>query len=329
MTMVEPGTQRAGVAHLALWAPVKPGFVPGAEGFTCVQRLRLLLRTLDAIRLAGRETPLFDSPFPHSVGRFGPLQSFRHALVPPEVGSAGEPPAPPTAAAGPVATFLGRHLRRRLGALPARRLPRPGAAAGCDRRQLRRLPPVVEAWRRRLHPLGAPAGLCDAESALSVVDQRAVEAVERMQRSTDDPARARGAAPGADRADAAMPHPHAGAARAGGHAGAGRSDRPRRARQDRHRPVHGVMQDPDAPELLMGGGAWPGAEGYDDPKTPHACPGHGLSTGVLMGIVSAPVLGVLFNSANGLMNVAGARKMGMGEHRMPVNGHRSVALVEH
>jgi hypothetical protein len=97
MTMVKSSTQLAGVADLALLAPVKPGFVPGAEGFTHAQRLRLLLRTLNAIRLAGRETPLFDSPFPDSVGRFGLLQSFRYALVPPEIGSAGEAPAPPTA----------------------------------------------------------------------------------------------------------------------------------------------------------------------------------------------------------------------------------------
>jgi len=80
------------VADLASLAPAKPGFVPGAEGYTFVQRLKALLRTVNAIRLTGRETPLFDSPFPDAVGRFGLLQSFRYALVPPEIGSAGEPP---------------------------------------------------------------------------------------------------------------------------------------------------------------------------------------------------------------------------------------------
>jgi hypothetical protein len=54
--------------------------------------------------------------------------------------------------------------------------------------------------------------------------------------------------------------------------------------------LHGVMQDPAAPDLLMWGGAWRGAKGYEDLKTLHACPGYGLSTGVLMGIVSALVL---------------------------------------
>jgi Dyp-type peroxidase family len=54
--------------------------------------------------------------------------------------------------------------------------------------------------------------------------------------------------------------------------------------------LHGVMQDPAAHELLMWGGAWRGTQGYEDLKALHACPGYGLSTGVLMGIVSALVL---------------------------------------
>jgi hypothetical protein len=36
----------------------------------------------------------------------------------------------------------------------------------------------------------------------------------------------------------------------------------------------------------MWGGAWRGGDGPAELKTPHACPGYGLSTGVLMGLVA-------------------------------------------
>lgn len=196
MTMVKSGMQLAGVADLALLAAVKPGFVPGAEGFTYGQRLRLLLRTLNAIRLAGRETPLFDSPFPDSVGRFGMLQSFRYALVPPEIGSAGEAPAPADRLPPGVwrlflsVTFDGgwepylRVVYRDLGPLL------DTIFANCDGYR--------PSWKhgydgyiRWVRQQDVPAGLFYAESPFSVVDQRYFEAVERLQRSTDDPARAR------------------------------------------------------------------------------------------------------------------------------------------
>jgi Dyp-type peroxidase family len=50
--------------------------------------------------------------------------------------------------------------------------------------------------------------------------------------------------------------------------------------------LHGVMQDPNAAEELMfGGSRTPGPL-----KTQHACPGHGMATGVLLGIVSSILL---------------------------------------
>ena len=196
MNQVKSSTQLAGVADLALMAPVKPGFVPGAEGFTHAQRLKLLLRTVNAIRLAGRETPLFDSPFPDSVGRFAMLQGFRYALVPPEIGSAGEAPLPADRLPPGVwrlflsVTFDGgwepylRVVYRDLGPLL------DTIFANCDgyRSSWAHGYDDYIRWVRRQE---VPAGLFYAESALSVVDQRYFEAVDRLQRSTDDPARAR------------------------------------------------------------------------------------------------------------------------------------------
>jgi hypothetical protein len=55
--------------------------------------------------------------------------------------------------------------------------------------------------------------------------------------------------------------------------------------------LHGVMQDPEAPELMMFGGSLKGK--LDEPtdlKTVHACPGYGMATGVLMGMISTLLL---------------------------------------
>ncbi|MEN9630215.1 MAG: hypothetical protein RJA10_3443, partial [Pseudomonadota bacterium] len=54
--------------------------------------------------------------------------------------------------------------------------------------------------------------------------------------------------------------------------------------------LHGVMQHPDAHELLMWGGAWQGDATYPSMQTVHACPGYGMSTGVLMGLVAGLLL---------------------------------------
>jgi hypothetical protein len=54
--------------------------------------------------------------------------------------------------------------------------------------------------------------------------------------------------------------------------------------------LHGVMQDPQAPDLMMWGGTWRGDPAYPDLHTLHACPGYGMSTGVLLGIAAGLVL---------------------------------------
>ena len=87
--------------HLALLAPVKPGFVEGFESVTYARRLEAVLKTLNAIRLATRESSLAAKPFPDTVGRFGLLQMFRYAIVPPALGSAGEEVDPATRAPKP------------------------------------------------------------------------------------------------------------------------------------------------------------------------------------------------------------------------------------
>ncbi|MBC7991648.1 MAG: Dyp-type peroxidase [Rhizobacter sp.] len=95
MTTTKMSTQLAGIANLALLAPIKPGFVEGYETLTYAKRLESLLKTLDAIRHATREAALEPSLFPDAVGRVGLLHSFRYAIVPPDVGSAGEIPPEP------------------------------------------------------------------------------------------------------------------------------------------------------------------------------------------------------------------------------------------
>jgi Dyp-type peroxidase family len=95
MSSIKMSTQLAGIANLALLAPIKPGFIEGYEAMTYAKRLESLLKTLDAIRHATREAALAQSLFPDSVKRFGLLHSFRYAIVPPDVGSAGEIPAVP------------------------------------------------------------------------------------------------------------------------------------------------------------------------------------------------------------------------------------------
>jgi Dyp-type peroxidase family len=196
MDQVKSSTQLAGVADLALLAPVKPGVVPGAEGFTHAQRLQLLLRTVNAIRAASRETPLFDSPFPDSVGRFGLLHAFRYALVPPEIGSQGEVPAAPGQMRPGVfrlflsVTFDGgwepylRVVYRDLGPLL------DTIFANCSDYRSSWAHPYDDyiRWVRRQE---APAGIFYAESPMTVIDQRYLRQVERLQLVTADPAQAR------------------------------------------------------------------------------------------------------------------------------------------
>lgn len=196
MDLVKPSTQLAGVADLALIAPVKPGVVPGAEGFTYAKRLQLLLRTVNAIRNASRESPLFDPILPDSVGRFGLLHSFRYAIVPPEVGSQGEAPAEPWQMRPGVhrlflsVTFDGgwepylRVIYRDLGPLL------DTIFSNCTGYTASRTHSFDEyiRWVRRQE---APAGAFYAESPMTVLDQRYLREVERQYQQTTDPAQAR------------------------------------------------------------------------------------------------------------------------------------------
>lgn len=201
MDQVKSSTQLAGVADLALIAPVKPGVVPGAEAFTYAKRLQLLLRTVNAIRSASRETPLYDSPIPDSVGRFGLLHSFRYALVPPEIGSQGEAPTEPGRMLPGVyrlflsVTFDGgwepylRVIYRDLGPLL------DTIFSNCSDYLASWKYPYDDyiRWVRRQE---APAGAFYSESPMTVIDQRYLRTVERLQREADDPWRAREAIAG-------------------------------------------------------------------------------------------------------------------------------------
>lgn len=196
MDPMKSSTQLAGVADLALLAPVKPGVVPGAEGFTHAQRLQLLLRTVNAIRSASRETPLYDSPFPDSVGRFGLLHAFRYALVPPEIGSQGEvPDAPGQMRPGVSRLFLSvtfdggwepylRVVYRDLGPL----LDTIFCNCSGYRASWAHSYDDYIRWVRRQE---APAGIFYAESPMTVIDQRYLRQVERLQLEAADPAQAR------------------------------------------------------------------------------------------------------------------------------------------
>jgi Dyp-type peroxidase family len=196
MSLVKASTQLAGVADLALIASVKPGVVPGAEGFTYARRLELLLRTVGAIRRASREVPLFDSPLPDSVGRFGLLHAFRYALVPPDIGSQGEAPHPPGEMHPGVyrlflsVTFDGgwepylRVIYRDLGPLLDTIFSNcTGYRASSTH--------SFDSYIRWVRAQEAPAGIFYAESPMTVIDQRYLRQVERLQRDAADPWQAR------------------------------------------------------------------------------------------------------------------------------------------
>lgn len=196
MDQVKSSTQLAGVADLALIAPVKPGVVPGAEGFTYAKRLQLLLRTVGAIRSASRETPLFDPILPDSVGRFGLLHAFRYAIVPPEIGSQGEqPPGPGQLLPGVHRLFLSvtfdggwepylRVIYRDLGPLLDTIFSNCSGYCASSRHSF----DTYIRWVRRQE---APGGIFYAESPMTVIDQRYLREVERRYREAADPAAAR------------------------------------------------------------------------------------------------------------------------------------------
>ena len=81
-------TQFRGLTDLTVLAKVKEGFVEGGfDGYTYLKRLEVVLRTLNAVRLASSESTLQLSPFPDSVGRFRIIHFFRFAILAPDSGA--------------------------------------------------------------------------------------------------------------------------------------------------------------------------------------------------------------------------------------------------
>lgn len=189
-------TQLGGIANLALVAPVRPGFIPGADTHTYAKRLEALFKTLMAIRLGARESSKFATPFPDAVGRLGILQSFRYALIPPRVGSRGEAPLP---AGDPDARVYRLYLNvvfdggwepylrviyRDLGYLL------DTIFCNCVGYRISTQYSHDE-YIRWVREHEVPAGILYAESAASVLDQRYLETAERVWRHEPDAERAR------------------------------------------------------------------------------------------------------------------------------------------
>ena len=188
--------QLGGIANLALIAPVKAGFVPGADTFTYSRRLEAFFKTLNAIRLGSRESQVHANPFPDGVGRWGILHSFRYALIPPRVGSRGEEvPAEGEIGAGlyrlylnvvfdggwePYMRVIYRDLGYLLDTIFCNCVGYPFSTQH-----------TFDEYCRWVREHEVPAGILYLESAATVMDQRYLEAVERAQRTELDPARAR------------------------------------------------------------------------------------------------------------------------------------------
>ena len=81
--------QLGGITNLTVLATIKEGFVESFESCTHVYRLQQVLRTLNAIRQAARESALTPSPFPDPVGRFDIVHFFRFTIVPPDPAADG------------------------------------------------------------------------------------------------------------------------------------------------------------------------------------------------------------------------------------------------
>ncbi|MBW8843687.1 MAG: Dyp-type peroxidase [Burkholderiales bacterium] len=73
--------QLGGITDLVLLADIKPGFVDALEVVSHVDRLRKVLRTLNALRLGSRESSWPASPFTDIVARWRIVHSFRWAVV--------------------------------------------------------------------------------------------------------------------------------------------------------------------------------------------------------------------------------------------------------
>ncbi|WIV97776.1 Dyp-type peroxidase [Kinneretia aquatilis] len=79
-------TQLQGITDLCLLTPIKPGFVNAFETITHLERLRRVLKTLNALRQSARESSETPELFTDVVSRFRIVHSFRWAIVEPRPG---------------------------------------------------------------------------------------------------------------------------------------------------------------------------------------------------------------------------------------------------
>ena len=78
-------TRLQGISDLTVIARIKTGFVADAlETCTYVERLRRMLKLLDAGRHANREASIDGTPFSDLVGRLNIVHFFRFAIIPPD-----------------------------------------------------------------------------------------------------------------------------------------------------------------------------------------------------------------------------------------------------
>ncbi|RZU02947.1 Dyp-type peroxidase domain-containing protein [Rivibacter subsaxonicus] len=73
-----------GVTDLTVLAPIKQGLVPDAfRNVSYVERLKVVLAAINAVRQALRESALQPSPFADLIGNFRGIHFFRFAVIPP------------------------------------------------------------------------------------------------------------------------------------------------------------------------------------------------------------------------------------------------------
>ena len=172
-----------GVTNLAVLAPIKPGFVPGFETITYLERLRRLLNALHAARQNVRESEVRRPVFADAIGRAGIIRDFRYAIVPPDTGEPG------TSRLSLNVSFDGgwepymRVIYRDIGALL------DALFCHCERYPGSR-DATFDEYCRWVRDREIDAGLFYVDSSVSVGDQRYLAEVERLQRDTQHPERA-------------------------------------------------------------------------------------------------------------------------------------------
>ena len=92
MPATRQDTALGGITDLTVLARIKPGFCAGFETISHVERLQRVLKLLNALRQASRESPTALppglEPFTDVVSRFRIVHSFRFAILPAEADGA-------------------------------------------------------------------------------------------------------------------------------------------------------------------------------------------------------------------------------------------------